>query len=114
MAQHSAQRDTAAERLVQPPDAPHVGEEGARQAPLGVHLNDHPPRRHLVAQLVHDQLPAWFPCRVGVNVLKVAELCLPLQHGAHGGARRLDNVEEEEDRALRQLGRSLTSVPGRR
>ena len=59
MAKDRRERHAAAEWLVEAPQLAHVGEEGARQAPLGVQLDNDTPRRDGVRQLVHEQLPAW-------------------------------------------------------
>jgi hypothetical protein len=55
-----------------------------------VQLDNHRALRHRVRQLVHQQLPTRLARRVGVEILKVAELRLTLEDGAHCGARRLD------------------------
>ena len=103
MAEYGGEGDCAAERLVQPADPPHVREEGARQTPLGVEFDDDATLGDGMSELMHQQLPARLARRVGVDVFKVAQLSLPLQHRAHRRARSLHDMIEEEDRALRQV-----------
>ena len=103
MAEYGGEGDCAAERLVQPADPPHVREEGARQTPLGGEFDEDATLGDGMSELMRQQLPARRARRVGVDVFKVAQLSLPLQHRAHRRARSLHDMIEEEDRALRQV-----------
>ena len=55
--------------------------------------------------MAHSAGRCWGAGTGGSDALKLAELRLPLQHGAHGRACRLDNVPEDEDGALWQTAR---------